>query len=115
MCRALLRPSKSRFKKRAANVINPWYFPTEEEYKSLLESLGFNVERITLYSRYTQLPGSVREWVKTFGQALFHNLPQEEHAAFLDDVEADLSDQLKDESGIWHADYMRLRVIARKA
>ena len=41
---------------RGARVESPWYFPTAEEYREVLEEHGFTVDRILLFNRPTPLP-----------------------------------------------------------
>jgi SAM-dependent methyltransferase len=47
-----------------------WYFPTPSEYRSVLESAGFTVERIELVPRPTPVATGMEAWVETFGQRL---------------------------------------------
>jgi len=39
-----------------ADALNPWYFPTAEEYRDRLEANGFKVDSIRLFPRPTPLP-----------------------------------------------------------
>ncbi|KAG9036756.1 hypothetical protein FRB95_008087 [Tulasnella sp. JGI-2019a] len=46
--------------------LDPWFVPTVEQYKALLEKGGFQVAHISLNPRITPLPGSVVDWMRTF-------------------------------------------------
>jgi SAM-dependent methyltransferase len=90
----------------------PWYFPDEAEYRARLERAGFEVRSIDRFSRPTPLPGRLVGWLETFAGSFLKALPAAEHAAFLDEVEARLAPRLRDPSGAWTADYVRLRFAA---
>ena len=51
-----------------AAALDPWYFPTEDEYRRRLEASAFTVSTITLFPRLTRLPGDVSDWLATFAQ-----------------------------------------------
>jgi len=95
-------------------VTSPWYFPSAEEYKSLLEANGFKVNSISLTPRPTLLPGDIREWLKTFAQNFITALPTTQRKRFITDVVEMLSPVLSDENGNWTADYVRLRFSATR-
>jgi trans-aconitate methyltransferase len=92
----------------------PWYFPAPDDYQSRLERAGFQVERIALIPRPTPLPGDIIDWLETFAQSFFHGLSADERAEYLREVRAELEPQLRDGSGVWVADYVRLRFAAVK-
>ena len=94
-------------------LAKPWYFPTAEEYGELLESRGFVVEDIRLIPRPTPLPTGLRGWIETFRKPFFESA-EDRAAALLDELEAVLAPALCDSAGRWTADYVRLRVLARK-
>jgi SAM-dependent methyltransferase len=48
------------------DTVNPWYFPTIEDYKSRLKSQGFEIISITLIPRPTPLPRDITGWLETF-------------------------------------------------
>lgn len=93
-------------------LANPWYFPTEAEYASLLETAGFAVERIERVPRPTPLPTGMKGWLATFREPFFDQYGPELRQRVLDDVVWSLETQLRDASGEWTADYVRLRVRA---
>jgi trans-aconitate methyltransferase len=90
----------------------PWYFPSPEEYGKRLEQAGFRVASITLFPRPTPLPGDVVGWLETFGGTFTSALAAGERAAYLEEVRAALEPRLRDASGTWVADYVRLRFCA---
>jgi hypothetical protein len=94
--------------------LDPWYFPTAEEYGNKLLAQGFEVEHLVHFKRPTPLPGDLRGWLETFAQAFTAALPAEERSAFLDEVQEDCRPDLCDAEGKWTADYTRLRFLARK-
>jgi trans-aconitate methyltransferase len=95
-------------------IASPWYFPSEDEYKSLLEAKGFKVNYIALIPRPTLLPGDVRGWLKTFAQSFTAALPATQRKRFITEVVEILHPVLCDEKGQWTADYVRLRFSATK-
>jgi SAM-dependent methyltransferase len=97
-----------------ARQIDPWYFPSAEEYGARLERQGFIVESIELILRPTPLPGDILSWLKTFAQDFTAALPISEHEAFLIEVRDSLRARLCDQHGNWAVDYVRLRFCARK-
>lgn len=92
----------------------PWYFPSPREYAGRLERHGFKVDSIELIPRPTPLPTDMRGWLDTFGDSFLTLLPEAERDAALNDVLSLLAPVLRDEAGGWTADYVRLRVKARR-
>lgn len=92
---------------------DPWYFPTDVEYRARLETRGFRVDSIALIPRPTPLPGDITGWLQTFAESFTSVLPESERAAFLSEVQADLKPKLCAD-GRWTADYVRLRFAAHK-
>ena len=94
--------------------INPWYFPTDEEYRGRLEAQGFDVNYIALIPRPTPLPGDIGGWLETFAESFTSRVPKADRPAFLDEVREAMRPRLCDENGAWTADYIRLRFAAVK-
>jgi trans-aconitate methyltransferase len=92
----------------------PWYFPTPGDYATRLERGGFRVDSIDLFPRPTPLPGDVIGWLETFGESFTNALLPEARAAYLEEVRAALEPHLRDATGTWIADYVRLRFFATK-
>jgi trans-aconitate methyltransferase len=97
-----------------ARRVNPWYFPTVEEYRARLEGRGFNVSYIALIPRPTPLPGDITGWLETFAESFSAALPAADRPAFIDEVREALRPRLCDAQGNWTADYVRLRFAAGK-
>ena len=95
------------------SLAGPWFFPSVEVYRELLEAQGFIVRRIGLYPRPTPLNFGMAEWLKLFRQPFFAQFGDSAQAA-LDDVQDLLRPSLCDARGNWSADYVRLRVEAAK-
>lgn len=93
-------------------VLNPWYFPSPDAYRSRLEAHGFRVREIASFARPTPLPGDLRAWLGIFAQAFLAPLAEAERAQVLDEVTERLRPILCDEAGTWTADYVRLRFTA---
>ncbi len=93
----------------------PWYFPTVDDYHWRLEHAGFVVDSIALVPRPTLLPGDVRDWLDTFATAFLVGLSDGERAQVRDEVADLLAPFLRDETGRWTADYVRLRFAAHVA
>jgi SAM-dependent methyltransferase len=96
------------------DALNPWYFPTVEEYSARLARRGFAVGYIALIPRPTPLPTEINGWLETFAQAFMAPLAGSDHAGFIDEVREALRPELCDSGGKWFADYIRLRFAADK-
>lgn len=46
------------------DIVDPWYFPSAEEYTRVLTQAGFKVEHIALVVRPTLLPSGVHGWLQ---------------------------------------------------
>jgi trans-aconitate methyltransferase len=92
----------------------PWYFPTSVDYAALLARGGFRVDSMALFPRPTPLPGDVVGWLETFGESFTSRLTPDERPPYLQEVRSALEPQLRDETGTWIADYVRLRFVATK-
>jgi hypothetical protein len=69
---------------------------------------------MALFPRPTPLPGDVVGWLETFAQNFTAALSAGDRDAYLRDVRADLEPKLRDASGTWIADYVRLRFAATR-
>jgi trans-aconitate methyltransferase len=94
------------------NEVN--YYPTPDAYTERLTKHGFKVEKIALIPRPTPLEeGGMNGWLRTFRRGVLDGLPPDIRETVIDDTVALLSAALRDETGNWTADYVRLRFIAR--
>jgi SAM-dependent methyltransferase len=90
------------------------YYPTPEAYRPRLSRHGFNVEQIVLIPRPTPLAESGMEgWLRTFRRGVIEGLPEDLQDTVVRETVALLGPALRDESGAWTADYVRLRFTAR--
>ena len=93
----------------------PWFFPTPAEYAAKLEAQGFRGRQ--------HRPGAAADAAAHRHARLARHLRQPAarrrrgaaRAAILDEVEALLAPSLRDQSGNWSADYVRLRFAATLA
>jgi trans-aconitate methyltransferase len=95
---------------------NRKYFPSSEEYSSVLERNGLAVRSALLFERPTPLAGGdygLRDLVAMFEQASLNRLRPDERPRFLESLEERLRAPLF-RDGQWHADYVRLRLVAMR-
>ncbi|NUQ62886.1 MAG: class I SAM-dependent methyltransferase [Pirellulales bacterium] len=97
-----------------ADPVNPWYFPTPDEYRLKLIGQGFRVVRMDVIPRPTALPGDLAGWLETFAEAFVAPLPPSQRREIFLEVQESLRGELYDGSGTWTADYVRLRFAAEK-
>ncbi|MCR9087280.1 MAG: methyltransferase domain-containing protein [Rhodobacteraceae bacterium] len=91
----------------------PWDFPRPEAQQDRLEAAGFTVTSIALIPRPTPLPTGIAGWLATFADPYLAHLPAAARPDVLSRTEALLS-PLRDHTGGWWADYVRLRFAAAK-
>lgn len=96
------------------DTLNPWYFPTIEDYRARLQRRGFAVRYIALIPRPTPLPTEINGWLDTFAHSFIAPIAARERPAFIDEVRESLRPVLCDSDGNWFADYVRLRFAADK-
>jgi trans-aconitate methyltransferase len=89
--------------------IDPWYYPSPEEYTELLNHYGFSVDYIELIPRPTPLPGDILGWLDVFAQPFTKAVAEFERAILLAEVRQQLQAKLHKPDGTWYADYVRLR------
>jgi SAM-dependent methyltransferase len=95
-------------------LIDPWYYPSAEEYSKQLSRAGFIVNYIELIPRPTKLPGDILDWLEIFAQPFTQAVPEPERGRCLNEVRNELATYLRDGAGNWFADYVRLRFKATK-
>lgn len=94
--------------------LNPWYFPTPDDYAGRLVARGFQVDSIALIPRPTPLPGDIGGWMETFFECFTAVLERSRRPALVDEVREALRPRLCDANGRWTADYVLLRFAATK-
>lgn len=94
--------------------VDPWYYPSPEEYVDLLTRHGFTVAYIELIPRPTKLPGDILGWLEVFAQPFTKSLDESARSDYLQEVQQALEPTLRDSEGNWIADYVRLRFRATK-
>ena len=103
-----------------ARDASPWYFPSEEPMKKMLEEAGFEVEKIKLDYRPTKLTtekdGGLEGWVRLMGASFLDTLPTKfVREAAVREVCGVLQTVLThQEDGSMWLGYVRLKVLARK-
>ena len=93
---------------------SPWYFPTPEAYRDLLESRGFVVDSIRLFERPTPQAGDLVHWLRLFTQSFSAALPEDQREDFYAALAERLAPKLRNAEGRWILDYVRLRFTAHK-
>jgi len=90
--------------------VDPWYYPSADEYSHLLGQFGFAVEYIELIPRPTKLPGEILAWLEVFAQPFSKTLSDDtSRKKYLEEVRSALAPMLRQPDGAWIADYVRLR------
>lgn len=93
---------------------DPWYFPTADAHRRVLEEVGFEVETCVVVARPTPLPTGFPGWLETFGRDQLAAVPADDRGAIVAHATSLLRRVLRDEEGRDVADYTRLRFRARR-
>jgi len=93
--------------------LSPWYFPSAAAYQKKLEVAGFTVEEIAIVPRPTPLAAGLGAWLDAFAEDFLNPLPSDDRAIARQEICDLLQPILRDETGLWIADYVRLRFRAR--
>jgi trans-aconitate methyltransferase len=96
-------------------AFDPWYYPTPEAYRRVLEAAGFELASLELFERPTPLPGAITAWLEVMAQAFADPLAPAQRALFFAEVQDALAPALQKPDGSWWADYVRLRFSARRS
>ncbi|KAI0035326.1 S-adenosyl-L-methionine-dependent methyltransferase [Vararia minispora EC-137] len=94
---------------------DPWYFPTPDEYGSILNAEGFKLLGLTLAPRPTPVH-NLPDWIRTFaGHNFLQGLDPEVEQAVVNEAVALCKEKSEQDSqGRWSLDYVRLRFTAIK-
>ena len=93
--------------------LSPWYFPSADAYQKKLEAAGFAVEEIAIIPRPTPIDAGLDAWLEAFAEDFLNPLPPDDRRAARQEICDLLQPILRDETGLWIADYVRLRFRAR--
>ncbi|KAJ4500069.1 S-adenosyl-L-methionine-dependent methyltransferase [Lentinula lateritia] len=92
---------------------DPWFFPSPEEYSTLLKAEGFDVTHISLTPRLTPLEAGLYGWLNTFARGSWLNdLTEQEADEIIKEVEEMCRIDCQDGNGNWAMVYVRLRFVA---
>ncbi len=97
-----------------AEPVNPWYFPTAEQYRLRLIARGFRVVTMETIPRPTALPSDLESWLETFAGDFLAPLRSSARCEVVQEVQESLRGELCSPDGVWIADYVRLRFSAEK-
>ena len=113
---AIVRALEDSARRRGHNParLNPWYFPSPDEYRARLEARGFRVPVAERIPRPTPLPGDIADWIATFAGAFTSAIASTERDAYVAEVRETLRPSLQGPDGGWVADYVRLRFRAER-
>jgi SAM-dependent methyltransferase len=113
---AIITAMRATAQRRGADMklAGPWFFPSPEVYGEMLTRRGFAVKRIGLYPRPTPLKTGMAAWLMVFRKPFFAQFGDDAETV-LQEVEDLLRPSLCDARGNWTADYVRLRVEARRS
>lgn len=94
--------------------VNPWVFPSADDFGGLLAAAGFRVLRLETIERPTTLSGDITEWLGTFAGCFLDPLESRARRDFEQELRDVLAPRLRSPDGIWRIDYVRLRFAATK-
>ena len=101
-----------------AMEVSPWFFPSKEFMKTMLEDTGFWVEKCELEYRPTKLTaeekGGIEGWVRLMGAQFLEVLAEEKREAAVQEICELLKPIITHEDGSSWLGYVRLRVLAHK-
>lgn len=86
------------------------YFPSVSAYTAVLEGAGFRDVAAEIYERPTPLEEGLGGWMRMFRPGALEKVADPER--FFRAMERNAPELLRD--GVWHADYRRLRLTARR-
>jgi trans-aconitate methyltransferase len=95
-------------------AVDPWYFPSAEDFSNLLANSSFTVRSIEIIQRPTPIPRELFDWLGIFVQPFTNALEKDRRQSFLDEVCRRSETALRDADGRWTVDYVRLRFAAVK-
>ena len=112
----LLDAVESACKKRGKHYSLRFYYPSQEEYRILLENHNFSVESLITYDLDTKLiegEEGLRNWINQIFSIEMDWFSTSEREEVLTEIESTLRNQQWDGNN-WHLPNRRLQVVARK-
>ncbi|KAJ6584668.1 S-adenosyl-L-methionine-dependent methyltransferase [Mycena capillaripes] len=93
--------------------LDPWFFPSVDEYTKLLIAASFEPGEISLTPRITPLEDGVRGWLEVFARkSILKDCPDSEATEIIDEVVEVCRVDCQDTMGNWFMMYTRLRFSA---
>lgn len=96
----------------------PWFFPSTEWMKRVLEYVGFDVSVCEMEYRPTKLSGEsgVEEWIRLMCAEWMEVVEEESKRESIVKEVSEIVESImrREEDGSWWMGYVRLRVVARK-
>ena len=92
---------------------DPWFFPSDNRYRGMLDTAGFTVEFAALIPRPTPIPGDLGDWIQTLAGSFLAVVPDDEREDVVSDVRDAVRTSLQQSDGGWSVDYVRLRFAAQ--
>lgn len=82
----------------------------------MVEAAGFQVRSAVLFDRFTELKGDqgLKDWIRMFIKTPFHTVPDPDEQEEIIDTAVDRLKKDLYRDGKWYADYVRLRMKARR-
>lgn len=99
----------------ARDIGHAWYFPSIGQYAAVLEAAGLETEAAWNFDRWSAMDngGTLIDWIRMFGRGLMPGLDDGEMRQVAEAVQDRLRGELL-RDGVWHVDYRRLRIVARR-
>ncbi len=92
-----------------AQRLSPWRFPSAAAWRIELEAAGFAVDEIRIIPRPTPLAAGLEAWLDTFAEDFLGALAAADRPTARAEIVELLRPVLVDDTGMWIADYVRLR------
>jgi SAM-dependent methyltransferase len=92
-----------------AQRLSPWLFPSAAAWRAKLEAAGFAVDEVRIIPRPTPLPAGLEAWLDAFAEDFLGALAASDRPTARAEIVNLLRPVLVDETGMWIADYVRLR------
>lgn len=97
-----------------SSAVDPWYLPSEDEYRDVLSKSGFEVKYVSLFDRPVVIDYPLEKWIQTFGSPYIRALKGLSESEFLAEVSDRAKHELLGPDGKWTIDYTRIRFVAVK-